>query len=72
MSEAQFAAQRQERVLGPLRQIYGLSDKVLTMTLSALLIGCSETRLNWFGDGIEMMAIDTLVHNFLHRTGIVA
>ena len=62
---------RQEALLGPLRNVYGVSDKVLTMALSVLLIGARERRPLWFETGKAMIAIDTLVHNFLHRTGIL-
>jgi len=62
---------RQEALLGPLRNVYGISDKVLTMALSGLLIGARGQRPIWFETGKAMIAIDTLVHNFLHRTGIL-
>jgi hypothetical protein len=65
------ARERQERLIGPLRNIYGVSDKILTMTLSGLLLGASGDRPQWFETGKGMIAIDTLVHNFLHRTGIL-
>jgi hypothetical protein len=45
---------------------------ILTMTLSGLFLGASEGRLAWFDAGKDMIAIDTLVHNFLHRTGILS
>src|SRR5437868_14677240 len=32
---------RQQALIGPLRNIYGISDKILTMTLSDLLLGAS-------------------------------
>jgi hypothetical protein len=66
-----LAAERQERLIGPLRHVYGVSDKILTMTLSGLLVGASAGRPSWFETGKGMIAIDTLVHNFLHRTGIL-
>jgi hypothetical protein len=56
----------------PLREVYGVSDKVLTMALSALLLGAPEKMVLWTEVGGCMIAIDTLVHNFLHRTGILA
>ena len=62
---------RQEALIGPLRNIYGVSDKILTMALSDLLLGASSDRSAWFETGTGMIAIDTLVHNFLHRTGIL-
>jgi len=66
-----LASERQERLIGPLRNVYGVSDKILTMTLSGLLLGASDDRPHWFETGKGMIAIDTLVHNFLHRTGIL-
>jgi hypothetical protein len=59
-------------LIEPLRQIYGVSDKVLTMALSCLLLGAPKTMVCWIEVGGAMIAIDTLVHNFLHRTGILA
>jgi hypothetical protein len=66
-----LASERQERLIGPLRNVYGVSDKILTMTLSGLLLGASDGRPHWFETGKGMIAIDSLVHNFLHRTGIL-
>jgi hypothetical protein len=70
-SIADLEAARQEVLIGPLRNVYGISDKVLTMALSSLLIGTRSKRSIWFETGKAMMAIDTLVHNFLYRTGIL-
>jgi hypothetical protein len=70
-STAHLEAARQEALIGPLRHVYGISDKVLCMALSNLLIGAGRQRPVWFETGKSMMAIDTLVHNFLHRTGIL-
>jgi hypothetical protein len=41
------------------------------MILSALLIGAGQGRARWAEVGSSMIAIDTLVHAFLHRTGIL-
>src|ERR1019366_7351927 len=49
--------ERQERLIGPMRNIYGVSDKILTMTLSGLLLGVSDDRPNWFETGKGMIAI---------------
>jgi hypothetical protein len=62
----------QEALIGPLRHIYGVSDKILTMTLSTLLMAAPDTKPRWFEVGKGMIAVDTLVHNFLHRTGVLA
>jgi hypothetical protein len=58
-------------LLDPLREVYGVSDKVLTMALSQLLLGAPHARRRWREVGGSMIAVDTLVHNFLHRTGIL-
>src|ERR1700738_1921563 len=62
----------QAALIEPMREVYGVSDKVLAMALSALLLGAPEKMVLWTEVGGCMIAIDTLVHNFLHRTGILA
>jgi hypothetical protein len=58
-------------LIEPLREVYGVSDKVLTMALSCILLGAPKAMRLWIEVGGSMIAIDTLVHNFLHRTGIL-
>jgi hypothetical protein len=58
-----------ESLVGPLRQVYGVADKVVMMTLSSLLLASNKTI--WSEVGASMIAVDTLVHNFLRRTGIL-
>ena len=65
-------ARLREALLGPLREVYGVSDKVLTMTLSCILLAAPKRLHLWHDVGASMIAIDTLVHNFLVRTGILA
>jgi hypothetical protein len=60
-----------DSLIEPMREIYGVSDKVLAMALSALLLGAPKKMVLWAEVGGSMIAIDTLVHNFLHRTGIL-
>jgi hypothetical protein len=48
-----------------------VNDIVFVRTLSGLLLGASDGRPHWFEAGKGMIAIDTLVHNFLHRSGIL-
>ena len=59
-------------LIEPLREIYGVPNKVLTMALSCILLGAPKRMEHWIEVGGSMIAIDTLVHNFLHRTGILA
>jgi hypothetical protein len=58
-------------LLDSLRHVYGISDKVLSMALSVLLLAAPRTMKLWAEVGAGMIAIDTLVHNFLVRTGIL-
>ena len=64
-------ARMRDAVIAPLREIYGVSDKVLAMALSSILLGAPKKLQLWREVGASMIAIDTLVHNFLHRTGIL-
>jgi hypothetical protein len=64
-------ARMRAALVDPLREVYGISDKVLMMALSQLLLGAPRSRRTWREVGGAMIAIDTLVHNFLHRTGIL-
>ena len=59
-------------LIEPLRNVYGISDKVLAMALSGILIGAADVRPKWLEVGVQLIAVDTLVHNFLHRTGILS
>jgi hypothetical protein len=56
-------------IIRPLANIYGLSDKVLTMSLSWLLLVADPDRERWRCAGASMVAVDSLVHNWMHRTG---
>jgi hypothetical protein len=64
-------ARLRQALLEPLGHVYGVSNKVLAMALAELLLGGDAKRLAWVEAGTVMIAIDTLVHNFLHRTGIL-
>ncbi len=70
-TDANYAALAHEALVGPMRHIFGVSDKVITMTLSEILMSAPSNRHNWFRIGSQMIVVDTLVHNFLHRTGIL-
>lgn len=53
----------------PWRAIYGVSDKVATMALSTLLLCAPRSWPNWHSAGRNLIVVDSLVHNFLRRTG---
>ena len=44
---------------------------VIAMALAALLMGAGAKKPRWFEVGASLIVVDTLVHNFLHRTGIL-
>jgi hypothetical protein len=46
-------------LIEPLREIYGVSDKVLTMALSCILLGAPKKMVLWLEVGGSMIAIDT-------------
>ena len=58
---------RVNALIEPLRNVYGVSDKVLALGLSDILIGAADVRPAWLDIGVQLIAVDTLVHNFLHR-----
>jgi hypothetical protein len=51
--------------------IHAISAKLINMTLAELLITGAPRRRAWVKVGQSMVAIDSLVHNFFHRTGIL-
>ena len=59
-------------LIEPMRNICGVADKVLAMAMSGILIGAADVRARWLEVGVHLIAVDTLVHNFLHRTGILS
>jgi hypothetical protein len=60
-----------ESIIGPMRNVFGLADKVLSMAFASLLLAAQDGRTHWHELGGSFIAIDTLVHKFLHRTGIL-
>jgi hypothetical protein len=60
-----------EAVVTPLTNVHGVSDKVLNMSLATLLLAGDAKRERWMAAGAGMIAIDTLVHNWMHRSGIL-
>ena len=65
------ASRLRRALLEPLGHVYGVSNKVLAMALSELLLAGVAERPLWLEAATMLIAVDTLVHNFLHRTGIL-
>ena len=62
---------RAAALLDPLLNVFGASHKVLSMLLSSILLAAGPRRPIWFETGASFVVIDTLVHNYLHRTGVM-
>lgn len=67
-----LVARQREALVAQFRRIRGVSDKVIMMTFANLLLGGDQDRPTWISVGASMIAIDTLIHNFLIRAGILA
>jgi len=65
------AVQMGAALLDPLRNIIGIGDKVWSMALADLLLAGDPTRERWVTTGAGMVVIDSLLHNHLHRTGVL-
>ena len=65
------AATMRDAVLLPLVNIIGTGPKVWSMILAELLLGADPQREHWVTTGASFVAVDSLVHAFLHRTGIL-
>lgn len=61
----------QAALLDPLVNVAGTGRKLWSMILAELLLVGDPDRERWVATGAGMIAVDTLVHNFLHRTGIL-
>ena len=59
-------------VVEPLSYVHGISDKILNMTLANLLLAGTPEREPWVSAGAAMIAVDSLVHNWMWRTGILS
>ena len=46
-------AQARNALIEPLRNVYGVSDKVLAMALSGILIGAADVRPKWLEVGAQ-------------------
>ncbi|MBX3121592.1 MAG: hypothetical protein KF854_00860 [Nitrospira sp.] len=59
-------------LVAPWRSVYGISDKVIAMALTTLLMSAPPKKSNWLRAGRQLIVVDSLVHNFLHRTGALS
>ena len=61
-----------DRLLKEFGQIYGVGPKLASMALASLLIAAGRSKPGWLALGRSFVVVDSLVHNFFHRTGILA
>ena len=59
----------ERELIAPLRAVHGISDKVISMALSDLLL--ASPNPDWRRLGAEFIVVDRLIHNFMHRSGIL-
>jgi hypothetical protein len=69
--EGRRAKRLRDALVVPLRNIFGISDKLLNMSLASLLLAGDPARKLWVETGAGMIAVDSLVHNWIHRSGIL-
>lgn len=58
-------------VIGPMSFVQGIGPKTLSMAMSTFLMSGDIGRSHWINAGVRMIAVDSLVHNWMHRTGIL-
>ncbi len=65
------ARRLRDAVALPFAQVAGIGPKLANMILADLLIGSDPGRERWINAGGAMIAVDSLVHALLARTGII-
>ena len=62
---------KHDQLMAEFTRIHAVSSKLAAMMLASLLMAGGGSRPDWRRVGQSMVTIDSLVHNFLHRTGIL-
>jgi len=65
-------AAKRAALISEISKVFAVSQKLIAMTFSVLLMGGRPSRPDWIAVGRSLIAVDSLVHNFLHRTGILS
>ncbi len=58
-------------VVAPLANVVGVGPKLWSMIMAELLLVGDPDRERWVAAGTGLIAIDSLVHNFFARTGVL-
>ncbi len=61
-----------EALIALLVAVRGVSRKLASMMLAWIMAATSDDRRHWRAVAASMVAVDSLVHNHLHRTGILS
>jgi hypothetical protein len=64
-------AAKREALISGFSEVHAISAKLIAMTFATLLMAADPRRSDWIKVGRSLVAVDSLVHNFLHRTGIL-
>ena len=65
-------AAKRDALIGEVSAVHAVSAKLIAMTFAILLMVGDRRRTGWVAVGQSLVAVDTLVHNFFHRTGLLA
>ncbi len=63
---------KHDRLMAEFGAIHAVSAKLIAMMIGSLLMAGGSERRDWQKVGRTMVTIDSLLHNFFHRTGILA
>jgi hypothetical protein len=58
-------------LLSPLSRIHGVGLKIIGISFSDILMAAQGDRPRWSEVGSSLVAVDSLIHNLFHRTGIL-
>jgi hypothetical protein len=71
VGNARRAEQMRDAIVGPLSCVPNTGPKIWAMILADMLLGSDPNRERWVSTGAHMIPVDSLVHSFFHRTGIL-
>jgi hypothetical protein len=64
-------SESRKALIAALKPVFGIGPKLISMGLASILLAGGRVRRHWVEVGRSMIVVDTLVHNFLHRSGIL-
>ena len=70
-SSGEFKPAGRQGLIKAFKPIFGIGPKLISMSLASVLIAGGRSRPSWVKVGRSMIVVDSLVHNFMHRSGIL-